>query len=525
MAFFAFDQVFWSRLIRSRRGPVAIELPLNLLEKKGLKGEAPVLHVSGLQGEVAHWDGGFAGVYAVLFSNLQKPDVLSARQYAHPGPAFRGVYLWDSAFIAQVWKHWDIQVAHDVNCAVVELREGDRLQHVVADFVASAYTQPPLVAWSLAKLWEGRAPEERRTAIEPQFDALAGYNRWLYQNRQFENGLFFWEHPYESGMENAPRFSSRDESALDDTRRLAAPDLCAFVILQNEALAEMAETLGRDVELFRRQADELREKVRGELWHGEDGYFYDRDQGTGDFVRSRTIASLLPLWAGVPDSDQARRLAEHILEPDEFNTLLPLPSVSLADEHFSRDMWRGPVWVNVAYGVLQGMRRYGFDREASELAYRLCDGVYRIFQKDRKFYEFYDPDELSIDRLFRKKGNRWKALTLGSKPQSGFVGWTGLVNTLVIEQLFGFHYIEGQRRLCPRFPKAAVGKAYYLRLPNESLALGVEVIGQDQTRIVIRKPRAGWQESYCRFGEAVDIDHPSEIPGGEELTASDTITR
>lgn len=508
LVFFALDLVLWSRVFRSQRGPIPVELPLRVLRGKQVEVEAPVLHVSGLHGDVAHWDDGFAGVYAVLFENLQVPDVLSPIRYAHPAPAFRGVYLWDSAFISQIWKTWDRDVAHDVSRVVVHLRDGDRLQHVVSDLVASVYTQPPLIAWSLARLWEGHGREEAALRLEPLFPALCAYNDWLYANRRLANGLFFWRHPYESGVENAPRFSSRDESVFRDTTKLAAPDLSAYVVLQNEALATMARILHRDPEPFLARAADLQGRIREELWHAGDGLFYDRNIDTGEFIRSRTIASILPLWAGAAGEGQLRRLLEHVLSPEGFNSPLPFPSVAISDPDFSLDMWRGPVWVNVAFGALQGLKRYGLEREASEMAYRLCDHVYRMFRRERRFYEFYDPEEAGLARLYRKKGNRWKAFTLGVKPQADFVGWTGLVNTLVIEQFAGFHRENGRRFVQPRFPPAAVGKAYALRLPGENLALDFCVLGPDSVRVTIRTPTQ-CVEALVAFGERAAIDPPS----------------
>lgn len=378
----------------------------------------------------------------------------------------------------------------------------------MSDLVASVYTQPPLIAWSLARIWEGDLRSEAILRFEPVFDALTAYNDWLYANRQLGNGLFFWAHPYESGVENAPRFSSRDESRLADTTTLAAPDLSSYVVLHNEALAVMARTLGRDPAPFTAKAEALQTLIRTELWHEEDGLFYDRDAVTGDFVRSRTIASLVPLWAGAADAAQVRKLMEHVLSPEGFNSPLPLPSVALSDPDFSLDMWRGPVWVNMAFGVLQGMKRYGLEAEVSEMAFRLCDRVYRIFRSERRFYEFYDPEEASLERLYRKKGNRWKAFTLGVKPQSEFVGWTGLVNTLVIEQLVGFHQHNGERFVQPRFPEASVGRGYALRLPGEGLALDFAVLSANAVRVTVRSPGRCF-ECEAKFGERIAIDLPT----------------
>src|SRR5262249_30987553 len=149
---YLWDLIVWSRIEAGRSGLISLELPPALLAKKGLKHGPPLLRVRAPGGRFDAFNEGFAAVNALLFANLQLPDILSPHRYALPGPAFRGVYLWDSAFIAQIWAWWDRDVAIDVLRSVVALRDGDRLQHVVADFVQSAFTQPPLVAWSLERI-------------------------------------------------------------------------------------------------------------------------------------------------------------------------------------------------------------------------------------------------------------------------------------------------------------------------------------------------------------------------------------
>jgi glycogen debranching enzyme len=426
---------------------------------------------------------GFAEIYALLFANLQKPDALSACRYATPGPAFRGVYLWDSAFIAQIWKWWQPEVACDVLRAVIELRDGDRLQHVVSEFTASRYTQPPLIAWSAAEVGKRLSRERRLSFYRRIYSPLKAYRRWLQNNRQLENGLYFWEHPYESGVENAPRFSSQDERELVDTRPLAAPDLSSYMVLQAEALGVIAQELGEEGEAaqFHNDAETLRSRIRSHLWHEEDGMYYDLDTRTGRFVRSRTIASLLPLWAGAADTRQTERLVTAVTSPTAFGSPFPLPSVALDDRDFVRDMWRGPVWINTAYGAVQGILRMGRAELAASLAFRLCQGVYQVFAEERHVYEFYDPENFHTRLLHRKRGNLWKAITLGTGPQTEFVGWSGLVNTLMIEVLFGLQgTIDAPLGLRPRFPTEACGWSFTLELNSRLPRLSVE-IGDDGT--------------------------------------------
>ena len=142
-------------------------------------------------------------------------------------------------------------------------------------------------------------------------------------------------------------------------------------------------------------------------------------------------------------------------------------------------MWRGPVWINTAYAIVQGLLRYDRQREAGEIAFRLCQGVYGVFERERNLYEFYDPDALHTQALRRKDGNWWKALTLGRSPQREFVGWTGLVNNLLLEVLLGLKLGPDQRSLCPRLPPTCRGMRLEIDLP---------VAGLDPDRDPIRPP-------------------------------------
>lgn len=484
---YVLDLLVWSRVFAARRNIGRLEITEGMLERKGVAFRQPSLCVTGRAG-CEHWEPGFRAVYDLLFANLRNPDVVSPHRYGVPGPAFTGVYLWDSAFIAQVWAPWDLEVARDCIRSVVALRDGDRLQHVVSDFVRSGFTQPAVVAWSAVRLAErtiregGSMPDKASLAfVREIFEPLVAYNGWLNKHRRCANGLYFWDHPYESGVENAPRFSSRDEKTLADTRHLAAPDMSSYLAMQCEALARMAGWLGREEERehFTAELIRIRKAMNAILWSDDDGLYYDA-YPDGSHIKSRTIASLIPLEAGAPDADRARRLLAHITDPAGFGSTMPLPSVALNDPDFARDMWRGPVWLNTAYLVVCGMERYGFAQEAAEAAWRLCDAVYRGIENENQVYEFYDPEHFHTQLLHRKQGNRWKAITLGSGPQKEFVGWSGLVNTLLVDTLLGARPGEdGQTQQRPNLPEQAAGLDFTLTLgrsassQSEDLSRGV----------------------------------------------------
>lgn len=397
-------------------------------------------------------------------------------------------------------------MAWDVLRSVIEVRQGDRLQHYASDLAGSRFTQPPLLAWSFVQLEHVVQRERFLHWAEFIYEPLRAYHQWLYAHRQLPNGLFAWAHPYESGVENAPRFGSRDERRLIDTRSLGALDFCAYVVLQCEALVTIARLLGRagDAATHQHQANVLRAAVNKHLWDEAEGLYFDRDVNTGEFVRSRTIASLLPLWAGIPDWRQAARLRDHIVDPEAFNTVIPLPSVALNDAAFERDMWRGPVWLNVAFAVVAGLKRYGFHPDAADFAFRLCDGVYRTFESTGRFHEFYDPERHDVEQLHRKRGNLWKRVTLGAQPVTEFVGWSGLVNTLVVETLFGLQRTPHGVTIRPCFPPRTEGLRFSLNLPSDGLLIEVEVLA------------GGAVSGQCRAGKRciaieAEFDEPVEL--------------
>jgi glycogen debranching enzyme len=114
----------------------------------------------------------------------------------------------------------------------------------------------------------------------------------------------------------------------------------------------------------------------------------DSDADTAE----ETIDGLFPLYAGVPDRQQARRLFEEALwAPTRFGPSPEAPwavtSASKASPAFDpRRYWRGPVWVNVNWFLVRGLEGAGLHAEADELRRMTLELVRRS-----GFFEYYDP--------------------------------------------------------------------------------------------------------------------------------------
>ncbi|MBI5200779.1 MAG: hypothetical protein HY925_04250 [Elusimicrobia bacterium] len=394
---------------------------------------APKLNIDPSLPEAKVWSEGFDEVYRTLQRNLRENN--DGQRHARPAPKYPGTYLWDSAFIAEVWRKWDPSVAQDVLLSVLRNQKGDgRVPQVVSILGTSDISNPPLLSWSAARV---ARDSKDFFFVDGVYEPLKRFHEWFQANRRHPGGLYFWKHPYESGLDNSPRFASRDEKRFDDTTKLASPDLSAYMVLDAESLAELADLLDKrdEARAFREEAAALRALIEAGLWDEEAGFYFDRNVDTGEFVKVRAISGLVPLVAGVPSPERAQRLRDFIVDPAGFHTATPFPSVARSDPAFEKDCWRGPVWVNMAYLAMLGLERYGYGDDAKSLGRALVDGVYRTYANTGKFVEYYDPDRNDLEELSRKKGNLYKRLTLGSKPVSRFVGWTGLVNTIALETL------------------------------------------------------------------------------------------
>lgn len=426
--------------------------------------------------EPYYWKGAFNAAYARLEKNLRAPSKKNPYWHAHPAPKYPGVYMWDSAFISLIWKHKNWLVAQDIIKSVLHNQQPDgRIAQTVSLMGVSPRTNPAVLAWAANDILSLSHDTKFAAEVYPK---LRKYHQWLWYNRRIPVGLFFWKDAYESGIDNSPRFGVRDESHYDDTTRIAAVDITSYAIIDARALVSIAnlliasnekvdrQQLQQDIALFNDHIDRTTVALNHYLWDEQTGMYYDYDLNTNSLRKISTVAGFFPLVAHAASQDQFLRLRDHAMNPREYNTTFPFPTVAHNDPMFEKDMWRGPVWINTSFLAIRGFREYGDQAAVNYFASHLVDSVYQVWSRTGDFYEFYDPDRYDFVEITRKKGlgahlfgrfylqdsnNPLKVISqlvlkqfiLGTKPVNHFMGWTGLVNNLAIEEL-GFDPASGQ---------------------------------------------------------------------------------
>ncbi len=364
-------------------------------------------------------------------------------------------WSWDSAFIA-------IGLAHiDHERAMAEMRSLFRGQwrngmipHIVfnpdvpageyfpdadrwaCDTVApdapggvrtSGICQPPVHAIAVQRAIALAPGSERARLAREAFGPLFEWHRYLLSARDPEgSGLVTIVHPWESGMDNSPRWTDALAAIEVDPARLAPyqrADLThvedpsqrptqadydrflwivdrlidaryrvdaaaeplpfrmkdvffsAILVAANEALLRIATLAGasfEQVEIVESWIDRGRSGL-ADQWHDDLVMCCDRDLVAGRDVTVRTIASFAPFVAGNLTSTRrdallAKWRSTAMLGDPRLKWRLP-PSTSPVEAGFSpRAYWRGPVWPVMNWLFGWALRNVGAADDAAELA-------------------------------------------------------------------------------------------------------------------------------------------------------------
>ncbi len=317
-----------------------------------------------------------------------------------------------------------------------------------SDVMTTGITQPPVLAEAVVQVGASMSWPERRSWYRMMFPALLAYHQWLYEDRDpHGEGLVLQIHPWETGLDNTPpwmsemhehmlplwirfiekshvdrlinlfrrdtrsvpidqRFSTVEVLMLFDIQRrlrrkaydinkildhslFAIEDLAfnSMFIRANSHLREIAKSLRQELpeELVKHMAKT--EKTFEELWDPYTGQYYSRDFITHRLLKTPSIATLLPLYAGSISQERADQLVKLLEDDHVFGPAYPVPSVPLDSSWFhSKLYWQGPSWVNMNWLIIDGLKRYGFKDHAAALRETTLEMVAKS-----GFSEYFDP--------------------------------------------------------------------------------------------------------------------------------------
>jgi putative isomerase len=259
-------------------------------------------------------------------------------------------------------------------------------------------------------------------------------NRWFAYDKD-GNGLPTWNSSDASGMDNQFSRSGQLESYTDE-----GVDLACELYRELQAMEIIATALGKpaDAAMYGRHAARLSKAINDVFWDEKDGFYYDRNEKTGQRILVKSVAGFFPLWAGVASPEQATRIVqEHLLNPHEFWLRYPIASYAKTEPDFREGAndpvtgacnWRGPAWIPTNYIIFHGLMQYGFNDAARQLANKTFK---MAMDENSVTREYYDSDT--------GKGN-------GMNP---FWGWSALAYVMPLDELAHYNPMDMHRRIEP----------------------------------------------------------------------------
>ncbi|MGR3179316.1 MAG: MGH1-like glycoside hydrolase domain-containing protein [Candidatus Anammoxibacter sp.] len=311
------------------------------------------------------------------------------------------------------------------------------------DILTSGITMPPIHAVAALAIYKNaKRPHSVLQFLKWIYPRLITSHRYLYKERDPDDiGLVYIRHPWESGMDNSPMwdfifkkidmnlvkippyqrkdFSKgvRSETRPQDKdydRFVYLVDIfrrhkydeetirrnCPFLVYgplfnsilcaSNEALIKIAKILGEPHQEAEEWYSKTKKAISERLYNEGSSIFNYFDLVNGELVDIDTAAGFLPLYCGAASSEQASMLYNH-LNSKSFCSLYQgncytIPNYDTQKEGFQRqNYWRGPVWININWLLMHGLRRYGFIQKADSVAKDILQLPIRF-----GFYEYYD---------------------------------------------------------------------------------------------------------------------------------------
>ncbi len=403
-------------------------------------------------------------------------------------------FLWDTAFHAIVLSHFDTNWAkREIQNYLLAQWEDGFIPHIIFwkgetydlphwAFLeskpslrphTSALTQPPILGIAIEEIYDKDEDVEFLKDVVPK---VAKHYKWLLENRDPDKDhLVSIISPNESGMDELPvfqvvsGFSGRNLIQLHyafrkpdilnqmngfDSKKILKKDyfnveevLFNTVFVENaRAISRLYKALASDrtsspnakaehkkeSDFFDKAADKTEKALIEKLWDEEDSIFYSVYSKEEKKAKVKTAASLIPLFLGnLPKDKMELLVSKHLLNPDEFWTSYPVPTVSRNDINYSplefpeyehriqgkivnkiylsfykelKMLWRGPTWIATNWFIVRGLRKHGQDKTAK----LIVDRMVKMIEK-WGFREYYNPE---TGQGYRRENFGWSTLIL-----------------------------------------------------------------------------------------------------------------
>lgn len=320
----------------------------------------------------------------ILYSNQVPNEGILSRQAIYMSKFWmNGIWAWDNLFNAIAIVKADPQLAWDQLFLFFDHQDRNGM---VPDMITDmetiyGFTKPPLHGWAIQKMVSRLGLKKSLPYLERIYKPLCQVTDWWYIYRDFDkDGLPQYFHGNDSGWDNSTVF--------DKGLPVEGSDLAAYLVLQCEGLAFIAEAIGRKKAAARWKA-RAEKQLTILLSHSvKDDHFISPITSTHEVEPSQSLINYMPLVLGKRLPVLLRKALINDLEPGgPFLTQYGLASEPPSSIKYMPDgYWRGPIWASSTYIIFDGLFGAGEIELARLIAERFCNLCLQV----PGFWENYD---------------------------------------------------------------------------------------------------------------------------------------
>jgi hypothetical protein len=238
------------------------------------------------------------------------------------------------------------------------------------------------------------------TYLDQLYETLEKFDAYLWRVRDSDGDgcLESWCR-YDTGEDNAERYGDAPSPWEKEIPPegcsvvpMASMDVMSFSYSARETMAEILRIKGRHeaAENLQRKAAAIADKIYTYLWDDERGALFDRDNRHRQMLTLTHNTLRCMYWHSISDPMAARFVREHLLNPEEFWTNMPLPSVAVNDPLFhnaAENNWSGQCEALTYQRAIRALENYGY----YTLIPMLGEKLFTAIGKDCHFVQQYDP--------------------------------------------------------------------------------------------------------------------------------------
>jgi putative isomerase len=343
------------------------------------------------------------------------------------------LFDWDTFFAARLASIGDKDLAY---ANAIEILREETAQGFVPNYAraggwkSSDRSEPPVGAITVLGLY---AKFHDRWFLEETYAPLVKWNRWWATHRDIQGYLTWgsdgdnqpanldddsrgtWQGAiFESGLDNSPMDDGTTYNKQTHLLEFADVGLMSMYVADCDALAEIADALGKSADATELRERGARYRVKlATMWDVNAGIFLNKNLHTGQSSTRLSPTNFYPLLAHAATPEQAKTMiAKHLLNDKEFWGERVIPSIARDDPAFhDQNYWRGRIWGPMNYLVYLGLMNYDDAAARKDFAQKSYNLFLKEWREKGHVHENYNAilgtgdDVSSSDRFYH-----WGAL-------------------------------------------------------------------------------------------------------------------